>query len=486
MKKINNSIDYRYKWYVMAAVGMGIFLGTIDSSIVNITLPTMVQDFQTTFATIQWVVLSYLLTITTLMLSMGRLADMKGKKPIYTLGFVIFTLGSLFCGLSPTVHLLILARIFQGIGTAMVTSLGMAIVTESFPPEERGKALGIIGALVSIGIVTGPTLGGFIVKSLSWHWVFFVNLPIGLIGIPMVIRFVPDLRPKGDQRFDFGGAITLLLSLLSLLMALSIGQDRGFTDGLILLLFGGSLVFLLIFIYIERITPQPMIDLSLFKNKLFSTNLVTGMITFVCTTGSLILIPFYLQDDLGYDPQQAGLLMAIVPVTIGLIAPLAGSLSDRIGTRPITALGLAVMVVGFMLVSGLSLETSAVSYILRFFPLGLGIGLFQSPNNSAIMGTAPRERLGVVSGLLAITRTLGQTTGIAVLGAIWATRTFSYAGQVYPGGATDAPVIAQIAGQHDTFVLCIILTIIALALAVWALLEERQQRVHNVVPQHGK
>jgi len=270
------------------------------------------------------------------------------------------------------------------------------------------------------------------------------------------------------------------------LMALSIGQDRGFTDSLILLLFGGSLVFLIIFIYIERTTPQPMIDLSLFKNKLFSTNLVTGMITFICTTGSLILIPFYLQDDLGYDPQQAGLLMAMVPAMIGLIAPLAGSLSDRIGTRPITALGLAVMALGFTLVSGLSLETGTVGYLLRFLPLGLGIGLFQSPNNSAIMGAAPRERLGVVSGLLAITRTLGQTTGIAVLGAIWAARTFSYAGQVYPGGATEAPIPAQIAGQHDTFVLCVILIVIALALAVWALLEERQQRVHNVVPQQGK
>lgn len=482
----NNKIDFRYKWYVMAAVGMGIFLGTIDSSIVNITLPTLVRDFNTTFATIQWVVLAYLLTITTLMLSMGRLADMRGKKPIYTLGFVIFTLGSLLCGLAPTVSLLILARIFQGVGAAMVMSLGMAIVTESFPPQERGKALGVIGALVSIGIVTGPTLGGLIVTHLSWHWIFFVNLPVGLIGIPMVIRFVPDLRPLGGQRFDFGGAGTLLVSLLCLLLGLSLGQERGFDDPLVLLLFGGWLIFLVAFIFIERNTSQPMIDLSLFRNRLLSTNLVTGFLTFIAMAGSLIIIPFYLQDNLGYNAQQAGLMMAIVPAMIGIVAPLAGSLSDRVGTRPITALGLAVIALGFALVSGLDSNTSTVGYLLRFLPIGLGIGLFQSPNNSAIMGAAPRERLGVVSGMLAITRTLGQTTGIAILGAFWAARTFYHAGQVYPGGATEAPFAAQVASQGETFLLCTGLIAIGFILAAWALLEERRmRRVEGPLPQQG-
>ncbi len=473
-----SKIDYRHKWYVLAATGMGIFLGTIDGSIVNISLPTLVDDFNTSFTAVQWVVLSYLLTVTTLMLSVGRLADMKGKKPIYTLGFIVFTIGSLFCGLAPSVHLLILARIFQGIGAAMVMALGMAIITESFPPQERGRALGITGAIVSIGIVIGPTLGGLIVKHLSWHWVFFVNLPVGIIGTIMVLRFVPDLRPHGKQRFDLAGAFTLLLGLLSLLLALSLGQQRSFGDVLVLGLVGAFLLFLVLFILIERRAPQPMIDLSIFKNLLLSTNLVTGFFTFIISSGSLIIIPFYLQNILGYDPQQAGLMMAVVPVCIGLTAPLAGALSDRVGTRPITALGLGILVIGFVSVSRLSQETTTLGYILHFIPVGLGAGLFQSPNNSAVMGSAPRESLGVVSGLLAITRTLGQTTGIAVMGAIWAARTFFHAGQVYPEGATYAPFPAQVAGQQDTFSMAAILACISMALGIWALIQER--RSHTV------
>lgn len=478
-----SKIDYRYKWLVMAAVGMGIFLGTIDGSIVNITLPTMVREFNTSFAAIQWVVLAYLLTVSILMLSMGRLADIKGKKPIYTIGFVIFISGSLFCGLAPTVSTLIAARVLQAVGASMIMALGMAIVTELFPPSERGRALGITGAIVSIGIVMGPTLGGLVVENLSWHWIFFVNIPIGLIGIPMVIRFVPDLRPKGGQQFDFAGAGTLLVTLLSLLLGLTIGQQRSFGDTIVLALFATAFVFLILFIMIERRVRQPMIDLSLFNNLLLSTNLLTGFMTFITQAGSLIIIPFYLQNTLGYDPQQAGMMMAVVPITIGVIAPLAGSLSDRIGTRPMTAMGLAFLLVGYIFLTGLTMETSTLEYILRFIPVGLGVGIFSSPNNSAIMGSAPRERLGVVSGLLGITRTLGQTTGIAVLGAIWASRTFFYAGQVFPGGATAAPFAAQIRGQHDTFMLAVIITSVSLVLANLALVRERiMKRKQNEKP----
>lgn len=472
--------NYRYKWYVLAATGMGIFLGTIDGSIVNITLPTMVDYFDTTFSAIQWVVLIYLLTISTLMLTMGRLGDMKGKKPVYTIGFAVFITGSLLCGLSQSVQTLIAARAFQGIGAAMVMALGMAIVTESFPPSERGRALGLTGAIVSIGIVIGPTLGGLIVEHLSWHWIFFVNIPVGLIGIPMVIRFVPDLRPTGGQKFDFAGSATLLAMLICLLMSLNLGQQLGFTNTAVLTLLAGFVVFLSLFILAERRAVQPMIDLSLFRNILLRTNLITGFFTFVTQAGSIFLLPFYLQNSLGFDPQQAGLLMIVVPACIGIMAPIAGSLSDKIGTRPMTALGLFFLVLGYISASTLSLETTALGYILRFIPVGLGVGIFQSPNNSAVMGSAPKNQLGVVSGLLAITRTLGQTTGIAILGAAWASRTFFYAGQIFTGGATDAPYAAQVSGQHDTFILAVFITIVSLLLAVSALIRERQMKKSSV------
>jgi len=455
---------------------MGVFLATIDGSIVNISLPTLVSSFQTDFALVQWVVLAYLLTVTTLMLGIGRLADIYGKKPIYTTGFIVFTVGSVLCGLSPTIHTLVGFRVLQAIGAAMIMALGMAITTEAFPPSERGRALGITGTIVSVGIAVGPTLGGLIVKNLSWHWIFFVNLPIGIVGTFMVVRYVPAFKPPGGQRFDYLGALTLCISLLSLLVALTLGQRVGFGDSNVLLLIGSFVVFLAVFISLELRIEQPMIDLRLFRNSLFSVSLTTGFIIFICLSGTLILMPFYAENVLGYDPQQTGLLMATVPVALGIIAPISGNLSDRFGSRPITVAGLVMLTIGFLAVSSLDAETTTLGYVIRFLPVGLGMGTFQSPNNSAIMGAAPRDRLGIASGMLAVTRTLGQTTGIATLGALWAGQVFKYAGKVLPGGATVAPVAAQVAGLRVTFVIVSVLIFLALLLSIWGLREERKQK----------
>jgi len=354
--------------------------------------------------------------------------------------------------------------------------LGMAIVTEAFPGSERGRALGISGTIVSVGIALGPTLGGVIVQNLSWHWIFFVNLPVGIIGTWMVTRFVPSFKPPGGQRFDYWGALTLCVSLLSLLVALTLGQRNGFDDMVVILLAGMFIVFLTIFIIIELRMEQPMIDLRLFRNTLFSVSLTTGFIICVCLSGSLLLMPFYIQNVLGFDPQQTGLLMATVPVALGVIAPISGSLSDRFGSRPITVAGLAVLTIGFLAVSSLNAETTTFGYILRFLPVGLGMGIFQSPNNSAIMGAAPRARLGIASGMLAVTRTLGQTTGIATLGALWAGQVYKHAGSVITGGATSAPIFAQVSALRDTFVIVSVLIFIALLLSIWGLREERKQR----------
>ncbi|MCJ7622041.1 MAG: MFS transporter [Anaerolineaceae bacterium] len=475
----DQKIDYRLKWLVLTSVGMGIFLGTIDSSIVNIALPTMTRQFQANFATVQWVVLAYLLTITTLMLGVSRLADIKGKKPIYITGFVIFTIGSLLCGLSHTISMLIVSRVLQGIGGTMITSLGMAIITESFPPSERGRALGLTSTIVSLGIVLGPTLGGVIIEHLSWNWIFFVNLPVGIVGIIMVMRFVPDIRPKGKQRFDFPGAIILFICLLTFLLALTLGQRLGFTNQTVLFISIICILSLVVFIITELRTQQPMIELRLFRDRFFSINLITRIITFISIAGTLVLMPFYLENMLGYHTQQVGLMMAIVPIAVGIIGPISGTLSDRFGNRLISVIGLATLVIGYVLVSTLSAETSISGYLMRFFPIGLGMGIFQSPNNNAVMGSATRERLGIMSGILAISRTLGQTSGIAILGTIWASRTFYYAGEVLAAGATEAPITAQIAGLHDTFTGIIVIISIALGLALWALADEYRSRKHR-------
>jgi EmrB/QacA subfamily drug resistance transporter len=469
------SIDYRRKWHVMAAVAMGIFLATIDGSIVNVALPTLVRAFDTQFAVVQWVVLAYLLTVTTLILSMGRLGDMIGKKPVYAAGLIVFTAGSALCGLAPSVYWLIGFRVLQAVGAAMMMALGTAILTEAFPAAERGRVLGIGGSIVSVGIVAGPVLGGLLIGAFSWRWIFYVNLPIGVLGSIMVARFVPDFRPSGEQRFDYLGAGSLFVSLMALLLSLTLGQQAGFAESRVLLLFAIWLVFLAIFVLVERRSSQPMIDLSLFRNRLFSINLITGFITFISIAGTIILMPFYLENVLGYTPRNVGLLLAIVPIAMGSVAPIAGSLSDRLGTRPITVAGLVILALGYYAVSTLTAQTTSLGYILRFLPIGLGMGIFQSPNNSAIMGNAPRARLGIASGLLAITRTLGQTTGIAVLGALWAGRVASRLGSVPAGGATEAPAAIQVAALQDTFQVVMILIALGLVLAAWALIQERRR-----------
>lgn len=465
-------IDYRRKWYVMAAVAMSIFLATIDGSIVNITLPTLVHDLQTNFATVQWVVLAYLLTLTTLMLGIGRLADIRGKKPIFVTGFIIFTLGSVLCALSPTVYWLIGFRVLQGIGGAMTLALGAAIVTEAFPPQERGRALGIIGSVVSVGVVTGPLVGGLLIGVASWHWIFLVNLPVGIIGTFVAQRFVPALQPPGGQRFDYIGALLLLISLLTLLLGLSLAQEWGFTQALPLTLLVIGLLAMLGFLGWELRVADPMIDLRLFRHRLFSINLGTGFLTFVAISGIFLLMPFYLQNILGYPIQLVGPLQAVVPVMMGIMAPISGTLSDRYGVRPITVAGLAALLIGYLAITTLSATTTTLGYILRLLPIGLGMGIFQSPNNSAVMGSVPRERLGVVSGLLSVTRTLGQTVGIAVLGAVWASRVAQRGGPTTTG-ATAAPSATQVAAMQDTFLVVVVLVTIALAVALWGWWQER-------------
>lgn len=467
-------VDYSRKWYVMTAVASATFLSTVDGSIVNVTLPTLVRELNSTFAVVQWVVLAYLLTQTTLLLSVGRLGDMLGKKWIFTAGIAIFTIGSALCGLSPGIYWLIFFRVVQAIGAAMTLALGMAIVTEAFPRSERGKALGFNGTVVSVGIVVGPTLGGLLLDAFSWHWIFFVNVPVGIVGIILALRYVPNVRPSGRQKFDFPGAALLFASLLSLLLALTRGQELGFGAPSILLLCGAFVLCLALFIVVELRTAQPMIDLRLFRNRLFSINLSMGLLAFVAVAATTLLLPFYLENMRGYAPRQVGLMLALIPAFLGVVAPLAGSLSDRLGTRPISMLGLVIVLAGYLVMSGFDTQTTLFGFALGVMPIGLGMGFFQSPNNSAVMGAAPTERLGIASGLLAVSRTLGQITGIATLGALWAGRVAFYAGEIPAGGATAAPIPAQISGLRDTFIVMSLLIGVALALSAWGLISERR------------
>lgn len=466
--------DARNKWLVMATTGMGIFLATVDGSIVNVALPTLVNKLNTDFSVIQWVVLSYLLTVTTLMLSIGRLGDMIGKKKLYALGFIVFTAGSVLCGISPSVYWLIVFRVVQAIGSAFIMALGMAIVTEAFPSYERGKAIGISGAIVSIGIAIGPSLGGVIISFLSWRWIFLVNLPIGIIGTSMVVKYVQSTEPKGEQTFDYPGAIVLFFSILCLLLGLTFGQQAGFDQLPVYLFLGAWFVLTVLFIRIEQKSSDPMIQLGLFKNNLLSVNLTNAFIAFIGIAGTIILLPFYLQNILGHPPIVVGLLLCVIPVTLGISSPIAGILSDRFGSELISSFGLVIVFIGFYTASTLTADTSIMGYIVRLFPAGLGMGIFQSPNNSSIMGAVPKEHLGIASGMISVSRTLGQTVGTSVLAAVWAGRTFHYAGFTHPEGATKAPAQFQIMALQETFWVTVILILFCLVLTFWKLFLRRQ------------
>jgi EmrB/QacA subfamily drug resistance transporter len=477
--------DYSRKWLAMAAVSMGVFLGTIDGSIINVSLPTMMAALDTNFPTIQWVILGYLLTVTCLLLSMGRLADIQGKKKIYLIGFVIFTLGSMLCGLAPTAQWLVAFRVIQGIGAAMVMALGMGIITGAFPPHERGKALGIMGTVVSVGIAVGPALGGLLIGTIGWRAIFFVNVPIGIVGVLMVRAFVPVDRPSGRQKFDFAGAGTMFAGLLCLLLALTLGQSVGFDTPFIWALLAGFVVFLVVFLLIEARVAQPMVDLTMFRKPSFSVGLLTGYVTFVAL-GGVFILPFYLQGVLGYSAAQVGLLLSVLPIALSVTSPVSGMLSDRFGPRGLATAGLLVITLTFLLLSTLQTDTSALGYILRIAPLGIGFGLFQSPNNSAIMGSVSKIRLGIASGLLAMSRTLGQTTGVALFGAIFAISAAAYAGQTGNVNVDTLPANALVQGMHNAFFILAVMMLTAAgisAVGLWKKWETKPEGEGQSAPQ---
>jgi EmrB/QacA subfamily drug resistance transporter len=452
----------------MSAVAMGIFLATIDGSIVNIALPTLTAEFGVPFAAVQWVVLAYLLTWATLSVTLGRLGDMIGKKPIYTSGFAVFTIGSALAGLAPGIYWLIGFRVLQAVGAAMVLSLGIALLTEAFPPSERGKALGIAGSMVSVGIVLGPSLGGLIIDALSWRWIFFVNMPIGIIGTVMAHRFIPQSSPPGGQRFDFLGAGLFFVTLITMLLGLSFGQEIGFTNWRVVALIATSIVGALGFLTYERRVDQPMLDLAMFTNSDFSIGLLNGYLVFVALAGMFITAPFFLSDTLGLSTRAVGLTLAASPVMIGITSPFSGRLSDRIGPRPVAAVGLTVVVIGYLLMQTLTESSSAWHVVLTMLPIGAGMGIFQSPNNSAIMGAVRPERLGVAGGMLGLNRLIGQITGIAGLSTFWVARLGARAAQ--SGGAAGAGAFRDV-------------TLVGGALtAVAALLAWNAFRVRSQVP----
>ncbi len=450
-------------------------MGTVDGSIVNVALPSLTTDLHTQFHIVQWAVLSFLMGLTVLMLTAGRLGDMVGKKRVFTIGLIVFVIFSALCGLSPGIYWLIVFRFLQAVGATMIVALGVAIVTETWPVEERGKAIGISAGIISLGAAAGPALGGFILHALSWRWIFFVNVPIGLLSLSLVRIYLPDFHPKNpDEKFDLLGAFSIGLTMLAFILAMTLTQTRGLYSAPVLSLLIVFAIALLSFIWIEKHAAQPMLDLSLFRDAGFSLNLLTGFTTFVCISGILLLFPFYLQLVKQMDKQQIGLVMSVVPLSLVVFGPISGMLADKMGTRPISLIGLATILASYIAMSRITVFTTPAHFILLTLPNGLGMAIFQSPNNTAIMSAAPRNRLGVANGMLSMTRTLGQLTGISLLGAFFSCRLQSYAGKTVD--VTTASNGTIVRALHDQFHLAAAITAAGMFVALWQTRNEWKRR----------
>lgn len=440
------------KWWTITGIGIGVFVFALDVYIVNLALPSMIESLHTSFAVIQWIVLSYLLMIAITVLSISKLGDMWSKKKLYLIGMIIFTLSSLGCGLSSSVESLIIYRALQGLGAAFLSGLGTAIIVEAFPPEQRGLSLGIRAGVYGLGITLGPTIGGILLALGDWKLIFLINVPIGIIGILIVAVFVPaSIVRETAKSFDVFGTLLLTLTLTCFTMGLTLSQNSSLDSSIIFSLFALAAVGLIGFLIVETSQEQPMLDLNIFRSLEFSMGLVLRFVGNLVMAGVIFILPFFLQLIKQYSTEKAGLLLAIPPIIISVTAPISGILADRFGGRVISLIGLCLMGIGCILFGTFNADSSITSYVLAIVPYGLGVGIFQSPNNSIIMGAAPKEQLGIASGLLSLSRIFGQTVGVPIVGALFSVVTIAAVNNVFTIDVTEAPIEALVAGTQLTF-----------------------------------
>jgi len=441
------------KWLILTSVSLGSLMATLDGSIVNIALPAIQNEFRVDLTTIEWVVVAYLLVVGCLLLPFGRLGEVLTFKRVYLVGFTVFTLGSVCCGAAPNVVALVGFRVVQAVGAAMIMAMGPAIVARTFPAGERGRALGLNAISVSIGLSLGPALGGILTQVATWRAIFLINAPVGLLAIAWAARVLPAETPGRGQSFDVGGAALSGSALFALLLALSNGQQWGWNSPPIIGLLIAFVVLGAAFIVAERGSVQPMIDLALFRIRPFSAGLASVGVAFSGLFTATFLLPFLLQQGSGFSPMQAGLLLTPVPITMALVAPFSGAASDRFGPRILASAGMAIMVLGLLSLIQLPVDFGLPDLVWRLVLLGLGQGMFMSPNSSAVLGSVPRSRVGTASGTLAQMRVTGQTLGIALSGAIVATRLPVHLAELGGGTPTAALRRAALAGAiHDAFV----------------------------------
>jgi EmrB/QacA subfamily drug resistance transporter len=402
------------RWKVLPVILLAPFMGSLDGSIVNVALPTIARRLGVGMDGVQWVVSSYLIVISALVLIFGKVADKIGKVGIFEYGFLAFGAGSALCALSWSLPVLILARVFQAVGASMFMSSNQAIIATTFPHEERGRALGLLGTTVAIGTMVGPPLGGIMVDFLSWQSLFLINIPISIFAFAAARRLLPGDGKEGSLAgFDLVGSALFVGCVGGFFYFLLSGQERGWGSPAQLASLAAGAACGLLFALREKRVKDPMIDLSIFRNGLFSLSVACVLVVFVAMFCVNIVLPFYLQDALGLSPSAAGLLLLASPLASGLAAPLSGYLSDKLGTKALTVAGLAIMLAGLLVMCGLGLASSPALVAASLALFGAGSGVFGSPNTKLIMSHAPKDKLGIAGSINALARNLGMVSGIA-------------------------------------------------------------------------
>ena len=391
----------------------GVFMSTLDSSMVNIALPFIMKDFHSSLSDTQWVVMIYLLTITASLLFWGHLSDRLGRGKIYTAGMLIFGLGSLACAYASFLGFLIFARFCQALGAAMMMATGPAIIKETFPKEQLGRGLGLIGMAVSLGLMSGPSLGGFLLELASWRVLFFVTVPLGLIFALLAIRILPGPTRHYTGPLDWLGGLSWATALVLLSLTLTHASSAGWSANRLLLTGGAGAVALGCFIAIETRRPHPLLAMSLFRSRHFTLAILSAVLSFMVLFAVILLAPFHLDRVLGLEPSKIGLVMLAIPSSILVVSPLAGWLSDYIGARIISTLGLAVSTLGVLLLTTIQASTPPLAIAGQLMLLGLGQALFLSPNSASVLSLVEADKAGAAAALLATARNLGMLLGIA-------------------------------------------------------------------------
>jgi len=443
-------------------VACGSFMATIDISVVNLALPQLRQAFGIDLAQVEWVVLTYLLVVTSLLLTMGRLADLVGRTRLYNLGFVVFTAGSILCGTAPTILALILFRAVQAVGASMLISSATAVLLDAFPASQRGQVMGLNGTIFSAGAMVGPSLGGVLLTYFGWRAIFLVNVPVGLLGMVLAFRVLPRQQGVRGVKFDALGSVLVGLAIAALLLAINQGQQEGWTP-LVKGLAALSVVLIAAFILRQMKAPAPLLRFGLFRTPGFTNALLAQSLTSLSNASNLLLLPFFLVSIQGRPEAQAGTILIASSMTSFLVQPIGGWLADRFEVRYVASGGLAIVILGYWLYSSVDANWSAFDVIWRLVIMSIGFGTFMSPNAAAAYRyVASRER-GLAVGTMGFIRNLGFTIGIAMAASVWTLRRTAEANAL---GIDPASKQAGVAGLHDTFLIVAGLVFVALLCSI--------------------